>query len=187
MKKQFTVTLVLLFISLVNFAKARTELIKAIKHDNLAQVQEALKKSTLATQDQKEKDEALLQAALYTDNPAILKVLLDAGADLQAHDASGMTPLHQAAAYEHNQIIKYLLEKGALVNIQDKQGHTPLFIAAAGGNVDSVKLLLSKGADKNIKDVQGKTVLTVIQEVYKSPEFSQATKSSFPEIIKLLK
>ena len=69
-------------------------------------------------------------AAFYTDDPAIIRVLLDAGADVNPQGNNG-TPLHAAVAYNTNlaivpAITRVLLDAGADVNAQDLLGFTPL-------------------------------------------------------------
>ena len=61
-------------------------------------------------------------AAQYSENPEILSALLRAGADLNAKNKVGKTPLMYAAQYSKNpEVIKALLEAGAEVNTKDKK------------------------------------------------------------------
>ena len=77
------------------------------------------------------------------------KVLIDAGADVNAKSNIGGTPLLTAAAYPGNTaLLRLMLEKGA--DIQTSVfGSTALTMAALTGDADSVALLLKKGADPN--------------------------------------
>lgn len=86
----------------------------------------------------------LLFAALYRD-PATVKLLLDAGADPNARNDAGATPLMWAVASLDN--TRLLLDAGADPNIKSDEGRTPLSIAAArAGATPVVKLLLDRGA-----------------------------------------
>jgi ankyrin repeat protein len=89
------------------------------------------------------------------DNQDVVKLLLVKGADVNAKDKDGSTPLHLA---DNEDVVKLLLAKGADVNAKDKDGRTPLHLAVAK-DTDIVKLLLAKGADVNAKDKNGSTPL----------------------------
>jgi len=93
---------------------------------------------------------------LATGDPAILKLLLDHGADVNAaFDSpflgSGRTALMIAARSDSNHAVRLLLDHGADPNrrIQGGRmdGHTALMDAAEFGRSESVELLLDRGAD----------------------------------------
>ncbi len=79
------------------------------------------------------------------------------GADVNSQDDYGRTPLHIAAAENHNIDMRVLIDLGADVNMQDQQGRTPMMYAAASGKEDACILLVSLQADWGIKDVDGMT------------------------------
>jgi ankyrin repeat protein len=83
-------------------------------------------------------------ATLYADL-ATFTVLLDRGADINAHDDEGATPLMWATSDAVK--ARTLVERGADVNARSAHGRTPLMIAAGqSGTGPLVKLLLDKGA-----------------------------------------
>ena len=55
--------------------------------------------------------------------------LLAAGANVNATDGAGQTPLHIAALTGHSEAGRFLLGNGAEVNARDTKGRTPLAIA----------------------------------------------------------
>jgi ankyrin repeat protein len=72
--------------------------------------------------------------------------LLEAGADKDAQDADGMTPLYSAAAQNHFDIVALLLEAGAKKDQPNHEDTTSLYIAAENGHLESVRLLVESRA-----------------------------------------
>ena len=104
--------------------------------------------------------EQLSGAAWLTDNPAIVQLLLRAGADPQAVDNEGLTPLHRGAVNSNPVVTAHLLAAGADPNALDNEGYTPLHHSAAGGaNGRVIARLLAAGADPLAESNDGRTPL----------------------------
>ena len=95
--------------------------------------------------------------AAYNGHEAIVRLLLEAGADKEAKDNDGFTPLINAAYNGHEAVVRLLLEAGADKEAKDNDGD-PLIIAAMSGH-EAIVRLLEAGADKDAKDKNGHTPL----------------------------
>ncbi|HOT51462.1 MAG TPA: ankyrin repeat domain-containing protein, partial [Candidatus Hydrogenedentes bacterium] len=70
-----------------------------------------------------------------------VQVFIGEGADINAADINGFTPLHIAAEQGHVRMVKLLMSRGANVNLRNSEGRTPLKIAQDSNN-DEVAALL---------------------------------------------
>ncbi len=95
-------------------------------------------------------------------NVELIKLLIDAGADVKATTRSGQTPLILAAQNGHDKIVELLLGSGADAKaIISARGISALFMAAQNGHDKVVELLLGSGADAKTVNAKGISVLYV--------------------------
>ena len=85
----------------------------------------------------------LVTAIRDADAQAVRK-LIENGADVNARDAEGNTPLILASFYASPKCVALLLEKGADANAANKAGVTALIRAAT--NYEKTRLLVDAGA-----------------------------------------
>jgi ankyrin repeat protein len=102
--------------------------------------------------------EALHRAAVQGDCSEIRR-LLEAGADIEAENEAGLTPLIVAANAGRPDVVSLLIENGVAVDACTKDGFTALMVAAAMGHAEVARLLLLTGADADLQNVYGWTAL----------------------------
>ena len=95
----------------------------------------------------------------------IIRLLVDAGADLEIRNHYGWTPLMQAVVEGSSDQVKAFLEAGANPNVTFPEYSEPIFLRGytvlmlAVSREDNLRLLLKAGADITAKDEHGQTVL----------------------------
>ncbi len=86
----------------------------------------------------------------------VTALLIQAGADVNARDEDGSTPLMEARS---PRMVKFLLAHGAKVDLQGRNGLTALMDNANYFSVGEMNALLAAGADANARDSHGQTAL----------------------------
>lgn len=90
--------------------------------------------------------------AVEKSDPIYLKILKEAGADLNESNDYGVSPLMSAVSYNPNiEIFNYLIENGADISAVDNRGCNVLMYSMLNPNINIAKRLIDLGADVQVK------------------------------------
>ena len=115
-----------------------------------------------------EMDTPLIIAAQKANNPEILKLIIEAGVDVNARNEDGETALMEIMDESVNlECVKVLLSSGADPNLKDEDGKTALMKALDDDlPADVINALLNAGADVKLKDNKGRDIFHYVRKAY---------------------
>lgn len=88
-----------------------------------------------------ERYSTLMCAAHYNEDPEVISALFRAGADVNAKDIRGQTPLIHAVYNSNPEMITALLNVGALTGVRDNWGRTAMDYAELFAKPEAIKIL----------------------------------------------
>ena len=103
--------------------------------------------------------EQVIHRALIEASSTRAAVLLDRGANIEARNARGATPLITASAAGNLALVTLLLKQGAEIEAKDRDGNTALHEASFQSHIQCVEVLLAAGAQATIQNGLGFTPL----------------------------
>ncbi len=110
--------------------------------------------------DSEVREYAGLHAAAAAGNVAEIERLVAAGANREARDGNGRTPLHVAAYRKQYEAARVLMKRGANPNALDAQRYDIVTIAAVADDVPMLKVALEGGTSaKNVTSPYNGTAL----------------------------
>jgi ankyrin repeat protein len=99
------------------------------------------------------------------DRVAALAAIRAGGADVNAAQGDGTTPLHWAVYKVDRELVTELLERGAKADVTNRYGSSPLAEAAKLGDLALVRELLDAGADVESPNADGQTALMLAARI----------------------
>ncbi len=121
-----------------------------------------------------------LMWALHNHEKSGIRVLLQAGANVNLCDAEGKNALSYAVLYAAGApVVGQLLKAGADMHVRDEEGRTPLMYVGilstmikrdANNDNAYIRALLASGVDVHARDDTGRTALMYAAENCKDPE-----------------
>jgi ankyrin repeat protein len=89
--------------------------------------------------------DALFRATIEGNTDMVRSLLSSPGADINARNERGSTPLLEAARFGHDDICRVLIASGADLKAKDNDGKTALMLAIQGNHTDVVRVLKEAG------------------------------------------
>lgn len=93
-------------------------------------------------------NKTILMYAVWVGNAEAVKHLLSKGADINAEDSEGITPLLLAVFKDRTEIATVLIEQGADINASAHDGTTPLMMSRIRQNKEIEEALLKASSQK---------------------------------------
>lgn len=119
-------------------------------------------------------DSTPLHQAIETSNLAVIKILIEHNADVNAQDQLQSSPLMLAVTRSFSGTVELLLQAGADTGLRNKAGQTALHLSCTYGRTYESSLLLSHKADPNAQDLSGSTPLHMsVNRGYMTPELGR--------------
>jgi hypothetical protein len=94
-----------------------------------------------------------------SNNPKMIDLLLNKGADVHLSNQWGLTALHKARGRQSVKVASLLIKAGAEINASTRYGKTPIFYAIQKQDQRLVQFFIQQGADLSYQDQQGNTPL----------------------------
>lgn len=100
-------------------------------------------------------NQTLLHCAATVDNAELAEALIEAGANIEAKDREGLTPIYRAVSNSSIKVLRCLLKAGAITTAPKNYSYSPLHRAVKYSFAKGVKLLIAAGADVRARAADG--------------------------------
>ncbi|XP_049855289.1 CARD- and ANK-domain containing inflammasome adapter protein-like [Schistocerca gregaria] len=95
-----------------------------------------------------------LHVAAANRRDAVVRLLLEAGADCEVRDDRGRTALHAAAASGSVHALRLLLDAGSDPESQDSEGNTAMHLASQAGHTTILNVMFDRGVSRCMVKIQ---------------------------------
>jgi len=158
-----TLSVIILAFSLYGLSAYSMDIFEASSKGNIARVRALIATGTNVNQHFVKRQNVLfggtpLHCAAWHGHQEVVRMLLNARANLNLQDGAGETPLHMAVFMNHKLIVKDLLVAGANINIKNYDGNGVLTIAQWKGFHAIVDLITSQTARAQMTALLGAAV-----------------------------
>ncbi len=120
-------------------------LVTAIRDKNSAHVKKLLKEDKNLIFLKTQNNDSVLHVAAQFSDDGIFKLLLDAGADINAMNNRRSKPIHATTMFGKKEMTDLLLQKGASLREMNAFSLYPIQYAVDSGNIPLVELLIAHG------------------------------------------
>jgi ankyrin repeat protein len=103
--------------------------------------------------------QTILSTAATYGHTAVIKLLLDRGAFVNAATTKGFTPLHAASYQGHTECVETLVQRGATIMSQTTEGWLAFHFAALRGKLPVIEMFLDMGVSLGSTTTKAKTAL----------------------------
>jgi len=142
-----------------------SNIIDAIKEDNLLKVKQAIKSGADLNQmvEVGEDDEYILLLFALRERVScdIIRLLIDSGSDIEYLTNDGVSVLDEAVIFGDLEVLTYLTDEKKLdiTTTKRKSGFTPFMQSCCYGKVEVAQFIVERGADVHVKDNMGMSAL----------------------------
>jgi ankyrin repeat protein len=133
-----------------------SEVLRATRHGDIQLLKRLFARDPAAREATGHMGRRPLHVAVQTQQPTVVRFLLEAGANVNGTREGGDTPLFWAPTAE---IAETLIRAGASLHARDVAGREPIHWAAQFARPDVLRLLLDHGCEVNVRDAQLHTPL----------------------------
>ena len=175
---------------LVKAIDQNDDIYAAIKNEDVGKVEITLALDPDAVNSVVEKKYTPLHFAAEhgsSNGAEILKLLVGKGANVEAKNHIGQTPLFIAVACDNPVGARILIADGAKVDSRQNDGRTPLHWAAVNGYCDVARVLIANKANKKTRDSDGDTPLDLALEERSKAKGNPNLIKQYDDMIALLR